>query len=114
MSNRGILLTAVGAGVTIVQFVLPVPANAGVNHWHPPQWRVEVNQIDAGGLNLGPEFKIAIYENLVTELTKAKQFSGVLRSGDGSANGVPPGSPDNKRLYRLIDAVRGHLGSHRT
>jgi hypothetical protein len=88
MSNRGILLTAVAAGVTIVQLVLAVPANAGVNHWHVPQWRVEVNQIDAGGSNLAPEFKIAIYENLVTELTKSKQFSGVLRSGDSSTNGV--------------------------
>ena len=81
-------MTAVAAGVTIVQFVLPVSANAGVNHWHVPQWKVEVNQIDAGGSNLGPEFKIAIYENLVTELTKSTQFSAVLRSGDSSANGV--------------------------
>jgi hypothetical protein len=88
MSNRGILLTAVAAGVTIVQFVLPVPALAGINQGRVPQWKVEVNQIDAGGSNIAPEFKIAIYENLVTELTKAKQFSAVLRSGDRSANGV--------------------------
>ena len=53
-----------------------------------PQWRVEVNQIDAGGSSIAPEIKIAIYENLVTELTKSKQFSAVLRSGDSSANGV--------------------------
>ena len=81
-------MTAVAIGVAIVQSVLPVPALAGNNHRHVPQWRVEVNQIDAGGSRIAPEFKIAIYENLVTELTEAKQFSGVLRSGDSSANGV--------------------------
>jgi hypothetical protein len=88
MSNRGILLTAVAAGVTIVQFVLPVPALAGINQGRVPQWEVEVNQIDVGGSSIAPEFKIAIYENLVTELTKSKLFSAVLRSGDSSANGV--------------------------
>ena len=88
MSSRRMSLTAVAIGVAIVQFVLPVPALAGINHGRVPQWKVEVNQIDAGGSSIAPEFKIAIYENLVTELTEAKQFSGVLRSGDSSANGV--------------------------
>ena len=88
MPSRRISLTAVAIGVAIVQSVLPVPALAGINHVRVPQWRVEVNQIDAGGSSMTPEFKIAIYENLVTELAKAKQFSAVLRSGDSSANGV--------------------------
>lgn len=86
MTSRRISLTAVAIGVAIVQFVSPVPALAGINR--VPQWSVEVGQIDAGGSNIAPEFKIAIYENLVTELTKTKQFSAVLRSGDGSAKGV--------------------------
>ena len=59
-----------------------------MNHGRVPQWRVEVNQIEAGGSNIAPEFKVAIYENLVTELTKAKQFSAVLRGGDSGANDV--------------------------
>src|SRR3984893_4027657 len=59
-----------------------------MNHGSAPQWSVEVHQIDAGSSRYAPEFKIAIYENLLTELTKAKQFSVVLRSGDSSANGV--------------------------
>ena len=86
MPSRRISLTAIA--IAIVQSVLPIPALAGINHGRVPQWGVEVNQLDAGGSNIAPEFKIAIYENLVTELTKAKQFSGVLRSGDSSANGV--------------------------
>jgi hypothetical protein len=88
MSSRRISLTAVAIGVAIVQFVLPIPALAGINDGRAPQWRVEVNPIDAGGSSIAPEFKIAIYENLVTELTKAKQFLAVLRGGDRRANGV--------------------------
>jgi hypothetical protein len=89
MPSRRISLAAVAIGVAIVQSFLPVPALAGINQGRVPQWGVEVNQIDAGGSQIAPEFKIAIYENLLTELTKAKQFSAVLRSGDSSANGVP-------------------------
>jgi hypothetical protein len=88
MSSRRISLTAVAIGVAIMQFVLPVPALAGINDGRVPQWRVEVNPIDAGGSSIAPEFKMAMYENLVTELTKSTQFSAVLRSGDSSANGV--------------------------
>jgi hypothetical protein len=88
MPSRRISLTAVAIGIAIVQFVLPVPVLARINHGRVPQWRVETNQIDAGNSNIAPEFKISIYENLVTELTKAKQFTAVLRGGDSSANGV--------------------------
>jgi len=88
MSSRSMSLTAVAIGVAIAQCVLPVPTLAGINQARVPQWNVEVNQIDAGGSSIAPEFKVAIYENLVTELTKAKQFSAVLRSGDTSASGV--------------------------
>jgi Domain of unknown function (DUF4410) len=88
MATRRSSLTAVAIGIAIVQSVLPVPAPAEINHGRAPQWRLEVNPIDASGSNIAPEFKVAIYENLVMELTKAKQFSAVLRSGDSSANGV--------------------------
>ena len=88
MSSRRISLIAVAIAVAIVQSVLPVPVLAGINQGRVSQWRVEINQIDAGNSNIAPEFKISIYENLVTELTKAKHFSAVLRSGDSSANGL--------------------------
>lgn len=88
MPSRRTSLTAVAIGIVIVYSVLPVPARAGINQARPPQWSVEVNQIDAGSSNIAPEFAVAIYENLVIELTKAKEFSAVLRSGDKSASGV--------------------------
>ena len=88
MPSRRMSLTAIAIGMAIVQFVLPVPALARINHGRVPQWRVEINQIEAGKSNIAPEFKVSIYENLVTELSKAKQFKAVLRGGDSSANGV--------------------------
>jgi hypothetical protein len=64
---------------------------------HPPglsaettaQWSVQVNKVDPGNVNLAPSFQIAIYENLLHELGKTKQFKQVLRDGDRSAADVP-------------------------
>jgi hypothetical protein len=88
MPSKRTSLTGIAIGIAIVQTVLSVPALAGSNPVRVPQWTVEVNRIDAGGLNIAPEFTVAIYENLAIELTKEKQFSAVLRSGDSGANGV--------------------------
>jgi hypothetical protein len=74
MSSRRISLTTVAIGVAIMQFVLPVPALAGINDGRTPRWRIEVNPIDGGGSSIAPEFKMAMYENLVTELTKSRSF----------------------------------------
>ena len=52
------------------------------------QWSVQVDRIDPGATTLDPSFSDAIYENLVRELSKSKQFKQVFRSGDRNANGV--------------------------
>jgi hypothetical protein len=49
----------------------------------------QVDKIEPGDVNIGPSFTIAIYENLLKELAKAKQFKEVLRDGDRDANSVP-------------------------
>jgi len=87
--NRCPLLTAVTVAIAIVPSALTLPVLAEVNGSTAAQWGVEVNQVDAGDLNIAPEFKVAIYENLLIELAKTKQFSTVLRSGDRDAKGVP-------------------------
>ena len=46
------------------------------------QRSVQVDQVDAGNLDLSNSFQIAIYENLVVELNKTKQFQQVFRDGD--------------------------------
>jgi hypothetical protein len=50
---------------------------------------VRVNQVDAGNLDLAYSFQIAIYENLVAELNKAKKFQQVFRDGDVRADKLP-------------------------
>jgi hypothetical protein len=53
-----------------------------------PQWSVQVEKIDVGDVNIEPAFRVAIYENLLDELTKTKEFQQVLRDGDRTANGL--------------------------
>jgi len=53
------------------------------------QWSVQVDEIDLGGVSLDPSFGTTIYENLLEELTKTKQFKQVLRSGDRNADDIP-------------------------
>jgi hypothetical protein len=50
---------------------------------------VQVDQIDPGDVAIEPAFRVAIYENLLVELTKTKEFKQVFRSGDRDAKDVP-------------------------
>jgi len=53
------------------------------------QWSVQVDQVDPGTLALSYSFQVAIYENLLQELSRTKQFRQVLRDGDRKANEAP-------------------------
>jgi hypothetical protein len=50
-------------------------------------WSVQVDKVDPGDVNIEPAFQIAIYENLLVELAKTKQFKQVFRGGDHNASG---------------------------
>lgn len=88
-SGRKASLTAVAVAIVIIQSALISSVLAEANQLSTTHWSVQVNQVDAGDVNIAPEFKVAIYENLLKELVKTKQFSAVLRSGDRAANDVP-------------------------
>lgn len=47
---------------------------------------MQVDRIDPGATTLDPSFSDAIYENMLKELPKSKQFKRVFRSGDRNAN----------------------------
>jgi hypothetical protein len=47
---------------------------------------IQVEQVNPGALDIPYSFQIAIYENLVDELNKTKQFQQVFRKGDHSAS----------------------------
>ncbi len=86
--SRGTSWKAVTAAIAIGLSASTVPVFAGGNRPGAARWSVVVNQVDAGGWGIAPEFEVAIYENLLDELVKTKQFSTVLRSGDRAANDV--------------------------
>jgi hypothetical protein len=52
------------------------------------QWSVQVDKVVTGDVTLEPAFRIAIYENLLQELAKAKCFKEVFRSGDRNARDI--------------------------
>ncbi|HWC19128.1 MAG TPA: hypothetical protein VG498_19105 [Terriglobales bacterium] len=53
-----------------------------------PLWTVQVDKVDANEVNLEPAFQIAIYESLLKELNKTKQFKEVVRDGDRKASDI--------------------------
>jgi hypothetical protein len=63
--------------------------SSGGNGTSATRYSVQVGQVDAGNLDLSYSFQIAIYENLVDELNKTKQFQQVFRDGNVKANEVP-------------------------
>ena len=55
----------------------------------PTQWSVQVDKVDPGNLELAYSFQMAIYEELVDELSKTKQFQQIFRDGDRKAPEIP-------------------------
>ena len=53
------------------------------------QWSVQVDRVNPGDLEVAYSFQVAIYENLLKELNKTKQFRQVFRDGDRNASDVP-------------------------
>jgi hypothetical protein len=79
--------------------ILLVPATLLILISSPPQlfaennpavarWDLQVDTVESGDVNIGPDFKVAIYENLLKELARTKRYERVFRDGDRNANGV--------------------------
>ena len=82
-----VTIAAALSGLLAAQNV-PVKS-AGGSSGSGRQWSVQVERIDPGHLQLADSFQVAIYENLLEELSKTKQFKYVLREGDCNASGIP-------------------------
>jgi hypothetical protein len=87
--NRKASLIALPAVILMIQAALPSQVLAGSSRSAVAQRNVQVDKVEPGDVNIGPAFRVAIYENLVKELAKTKQFKEVLRYGDRNANGFP-------------------------
>jgi hypothetical protein len=73
------------SGVFVVVFLLGLAALP--SHLLAQTWSVQAAKVDPGDVNIEPAFRVAIYENLLVELAKTKQFKQVFRLGDRNAIG---------------------------
>jgi len=70
-------LIARGAQATLAGDPSPIrTTNSGISE-NGRGWSVRVDRIDAGDTTLDPSFSDAIYENILEELAKSKQFQRV-------------------------------------
>ena len=97
MRNKQILFVAVAMLSALTTLVSPpaISAQAVTLYFADSagstsrQWNVQVKAVDPADVNLAASFQFAIYENLLAELGKTKQFKRVLRDGDDSAVELP-------------------------
>jgi hypothetical protein len=95
-TKRNSWIFCVAAGVTIALALsgrlagqTAAAKSSGGTSGSDPQWSVQVERIDPGHMDLAHSFQVAIYENLLEELTKTKRFKQVLREGDSKAGQLP-------------------------
>jgi hypothetical protein len=81
-------LIAHGANIVTLQDPIPVENASQESPKADQQWSVEVDRIDPGATTLDPCFADAVYESLLEELSRSKQFKHVFRSGDRNANDI--------------------------
>jgi hypothetical protein len=90
---------SVACGIALVAIMLALPGrlpgqtaaakSSGGNGTSATRWSVQIDQVDPGNLDLAYSFQIAIYESLVDELNKTRQFQQVFRDGDLRAGEFP-------------------------
>jgi hypothetical protein len=116
-------LIARGAQVTPSEDLDPTRTTPEESLKAAEEWSVQVDRIDPGATTLDPSFSDAIYENLLKELAKSKQFEHVFRSGDRNANDASgvlvlktlvekysPGSETRRAVTTVTGATK--LGVH--
>ena len=87
MSELAAAIVAIALASPIHLPAQTVAPNSSAEHnsFSVPQWSVQVGKVDPGGVAVASSFQIAIYENLLNELSRTKQFKQVLRDGDRNA-----------------------------
>jgi hypothetical protein len=85
-------LTACVTTILAITIVLPLQSatvKSSGSETSAARWSIQVDQVDPGTPDLSYSFQAAIYENLLDELKKAKQFQDVFREGDHRASEAP-------------------------
>jgi hypothetical protein len=63
---------------------------------------VQIEPVKSEGITMSPEFRVAIYENLVEEVTKAGGLQHVYRSGDRRATNAP----DLLTMHMIVEGFK--------
>jgi Domain of unknown function (DUF4410) len=50
---------------------------------------IQIEPVEIGDVKMPPEFRVAVYEHLLAEMSKSGRFQHVFRSGDRAAADVP-------------------------
>jgi hypothetical protein len=85
-SNSKVSLTVLTVVILMMQTTSSTQVFAADTGSSAAQWSVQVEKVDTGDVNIEPAFRVAIYESLLDELIKTKQFKQVLRDGDRTAD----------------------------
>ena len=85
--------------MTTVLLALAIAQPARLSAESAAQWTVQVSKVDPGAVGLTPSFQVAIYENLLQDLSRMKRFKGVLRDGDQKA----PNATDLLLLKTVVE-----------
>ena len=121
-SNSSQLRTTIFVAVVLIVSTLQMRAatkSSDANDTSSSQWSVQVDEVDPGEVSIEPAFRVAIYENLLHEVAKAKTFQEVFRSGDRDADSVAkllilkirvekytPGSETRRAVTTISGATR--------
>src|SRR5260370_21007729 len=90
-NNCGPLIACVTA-ILVITVVLPLQSatvKSSGSGTSAARWSVQVDQVDPGTIDLSYSFQVAVYDNLLHELSRTKQFREVLRDGDRKAWAAP-------------------------
>jgi hypothetical protein len=87
-TGKPVSLLVLALVIPTITIALPPHLSAKTETASSLQWSLQVAMIDPGDVGLEPSFQIAIYESLLDELSKRKQFKQVLRDGDRNASNV--------------------------
>jgi len=75
-------------GIALVPFAT-LQGNASAQKSGDREWSVQVEEVNSGEVNLDPAFRVAIYENLLSQLEETSKFENIYRSGDRLAESEP-------------------------
>jgi hypothetical protein len=87
-TGKPVSLLVLALVIATITIALPPHLSAKTRPTPSLQWSLQVAKVDPGNVGLEPSFQIAIYESLLDELSKRKQFKQVLRDGDRNASNV--------------------------